>query len=138
VGLPARQEKALEGIESTLRASDPKLAALYATFTRLTSCEEMPRAEQLRHRAGRLLARVRRFAGAVVATLLLRRKPRQRSAVLFFPLALAVVAMSFVSVRPSSAPGCAGVKSVAAAGNPARGKLCTVSRVSYRHKVRLG
>ncbi len=133
MGLSARQERALEDIEKALRASDPKLAALYVTFTRLTASEEMPRIEQLRHRAGRLFAALRRLASVVVATLLLRRKPRQRSAVLFFPLALAVVAMSFVSVRPSSSSGCTGVKSVAAAKNPAHGRLCAASRVSYQH-----
>jgi Protein of unknown function (DUF3040) len=133
VGLSARQERALEDIESALRASDPKLAALYTTFTRLASGEEMPRVEQLRYRAGRMLGGLRRFACVVLATVLLRRKPHQRSAVLFFPLALTVVAMSFVSVRPSSSPGCTGVKSVAAAKNPARSRLCPPNRLSYQH-----
>ncbi len=134
MGLPARQEKALDGIESALRASDPKLAAFYATFTRLTRGEEMPRIEQLRDRASRLLAGLRRFAGVVIGTLLLRRKPRQRSAVLFLPLALAVVAMSFVvNSRAGYLPRCTDAKPVAAAGSPARGKPCTASRVSERH-----
>jgi hypothetical protein len=133
VGLPARQVKALEDIENALRASDPKLAALYTTFTRLTSGEEMPRIEQLRHRASRLLAQLRRFAAVVIATLTFRRAPRQRSAVLFFPLALAVLAMSFLAaVRPSASPGCTNVKPVAAVGTPPRGRLCPAPGMPYR------
>lgn len=132
MGLPARQVKALADIESELRASDPKLAALYATFTRLTSGEEMPRIEQLRHRASRMLARLGRFARIVVATLTFRRAPRQRSAVLFFPVALAVLAMSVVAaVRPSSSPTCTNARTVAAVGNPPRGRLCTATGLFY-------
>lgn len=131
MGLPARQERVLESIESALRESDPKLAALYATFTRLTSNEEMPKLEHLRHRADRMLAGLRRFAGVLVGALLLRR-PRQRSVVLFLPLAVAVVLTSILfAVRSGNSPGCTTVRSVAATRNENRSQLCTQVPVPF-------
>jgi hypothetical protein len=124
VGLPARQEKVLESIETALRESDPKLAAFYATFTRLTTGEEMPKFEQLRRRAGRMLASLRRFAIILIGVLLLRRR-RQRSVVLFLPLAVAVVSTSILlAVRSGNSPGCTTVRSVAATRNQSRSQLC--------------
>src|ERR1700741_3085105 len=93
MGLPVRQRRVLEQIEGTLRGSDPKLAALYAIFARLNCDEEMPRVEQLRHRALLTLARLRLVPATVGARLHIRRlfrlQPRQRAA-LFFPIAVAV------------------------------------------------
>jgi hypothetical protein len=122
VGLPARQEKVLESIETELRESDPKLAGLYATFTRLTTGEEMPKFEQLRRRAGRVLASLRRFPIVLIGALLLRRH-RQRSVVLFLPLALAVVSATILlAVRSGTSPGCTTV--VAATRNQSRSPVC--------------
>lgn len=127
MGLPARQEKVLETIESALRAEDPKLAGLYATFARLTTDEEIPRIEQLRDRAGRLLARLRRFAAIVVAAALPRRR-RRRRVVLFLPLAIAVVSMSIVfAVRSGGSPGCTTAKSASAVKSLARSRRCTLA-----------
>jgi hypothetical protein len=124
VGLPARQEKVLESIETALRESDPKLAGLYATFTRLTTGEEMPKFEQLRRRAGRMLASLRRFPIVLIGVLLLRRH-RQRTVVLFLPLALAVVSATILlAVRSGTSPRCTTVLSVAATRNQSRGPLC--------------
>jgi hypothetical protein len=47
MSLPACQERILSGIESALRACEPRLSARFAIFTRLTSGEELPRTEQL-------------------------------------------------------------------------------------------
>jgi len=47
MSLPACQERILSGIESALRACEPRLASRFAIFTRLTSGEELPRTEQL-------------------------------------------------------------------------------------------
>src|SRR5258708_6037334 len=58
MGLPASQRRILERIENALRGSDPRLAALFSIFTRLNRGEQMPRAEQLRARAGIILARL--------------------------------------------------------------------------------
>jgi hypothetical protein len=45
VSLSVREQHALHGIEDRLIGSDPKLAALLATFNRLASDEEMPSGE---------------------------------------------------------------------------------------------
>src|SRR5271165_2062043 len=81
MGLPVRQRRVLERIENALRGSDPKLAALYAIFARLTRDEEMPRAEQLRHRVLLVLARVRHVPVAIGGRLHFpfRVLPRQRA-----------------------------------------------------------
>jgi hypothetical protein len=50
MGLPAAQQRVLERIEGRLAESDPRLAALFAVFSRLTRAETMPWAEQLRAR----------------------------------------------------------------------------------------
>lgn len=114
MGLPARQRRVLDDIEGTLRGSDPKLAALYATFARLTRDEEMPRIEQLRHTAVRLSLRLRLgltgFLGRVFGRLI----PRQR-AVLFFPLAIVLASVGiFFAARATSESGCPQAPKVAA------------------------
>lgn len=58
MSLPASQRRVLEKIEIALRRSDPRLAAIFATFSRLNRHEEMPRMEQLRARAARLTGRL--------------------------------------------------------------------------------
>jgi hypothetical protein len=113
MGLPVRQRRVLDRIESALRGSDPKLAALYAIFARLTRDEEMPRAEQLRHTALLVLAWLVRLPMAIGARLHFRLVPRQR-AVLLFPLALALAVASIVFAVRASSGGCTPVKSVAA------------------------
>lgn len=47
MSLSAREQQALDSIEDRLAHSDPKLAALLATFTRLTSSELMPVREKI-------------------------------------------------------------------------------------------
>jgi hypothetical protein len=123
MGLPVRQRKMLERIEGALRGSDPKLAALYAIFARLTQGEEMPRAEQLRHRVLLVLARVRQVPVATGGRLHFRLLPRQR-AVLFFPLAIALAVTSIIFAARSSSGTCTPVKSVAATKTVAKSKLC--------------
>ena len=48
MGLPVSQRKSLDRIETGLRESDPRLAALFMIFSRLNHDEEMPRLEQLK------------------------------------------------------------------------------------------
>lgn len=48
MGLSAREQQALECIEARLAGSAPELAAMLATFNRLTSDEGMPAGEDLR------------------------------------------------------------------------------------------
>lgn len=140
MGLPARQRRVLERIERTLRGSDPKLAALYAIFARLTRDEEMPRIEQVLHGARAAVARVRHGSAILltpVTWLFFRLAPRQR-AVLLFPLAIAVAVTGIVfAARAGSGNGCVPVRSMAAStGTPKSGKLCRTSLVytsNYGH-----
>ena len=63
MSLSAREQQALDSIESGLAGSDPALALLVATFARLASGEEMPVHEEirvLRRRATRRPLRNRR------------------------------------------------------------------------------
>jgi hypothetical protein len=47
MGLPAGQQRALDTIEEALGTAEPRLAAMYAIFTRLTGNEARPHREQL-------------------------------------------------------------------------------------------
>ena len=135
MGLPVRQRRVLERIDGALRGSDPKLAALYAIFARLTRDEDMPRAEQLRHRALLVFARLRLVLAAIGRRLHIRLAPRQRI-VLLFPLAIALAVTSIVFAARSSSGMCTPVKSVAATKTVAKTKLCkapTVPGLTFGH-----
>lgn len=132
MGLPARQRRVLGRIEGALRGSDPRLAALYSIFARLTREEEMPRIEELRHRAALRLSRVRlRLASA--AAVAGRFVPRPR-AVLLLPLALCLAIASIVlGIRAAGhGPNCTPVMQVSAAStHPAASKLCRLPPLGY-------
>ena len=129
MGLPAGQRRALEKIEHALRASDPRLASLFAVFGRLTRDEEMPRIEQLRHRVAAAVLRVRlalTFAGQRHRTRRAgRRHARQRFA-LFFPLALAQMALTIiVASRFGGAGTCTATTAASSAARQTPGsRLC--------------
>ena len=122
MGLPARQRRVLVRIESTLRGSDPRLAALYAIFSRLTRDEEMPRIEQVRYGVRRAAARIGRLPGAVAARTRIRLVPRQ-PAVLLLPLALILVALTIV-LAAQSGRSCTPVRSAGAMAKSARANVC--------------
>jgi len=63
MGLPGGQERILDGIADALRTSEPRLASMFAIFTRLTRNEPQPSQEQLGDR--RPLAAVRSFLRSV-------------------------------------------------------------------------
>jgi hypothetical protein len=158
MGLPARQRRVLDGIERALRGSDPRLAALYAIFDKLTREEPMPRFEQLRSGVLTGLA----LLGAILAVIashlhirvgvrgrvharrrarvpgLLRLGPRQR-AILLYPLAIALAIGSIVlAARSGPERTCLPVRAVAAAKNVARSSLCqppgtTLNPLMYGH-----
>lgn len=48
MSLPACQQRALDKIESTLQAREPRLASMFAIFARLARDEAVPRTESLR------------------------------------------------------------------------------------------
>jgi hypothetical protein len=149
MGLPARQRRALDRIDSTLRGSDPRLAALYAIFGRLVREEPMPRFEQLRSGVLTRLALIGAMLAVIASHLHIRRRvrprrasrhrlrPRQR-AILFYPLAIALAIGSIVlAARSGPDRGCLHVRAVAAAKNVAKSSLCppprTLSPLMFGH-----
>jgi hypothetical protein len=123
VGLPARQRRVLDRIEGALRGSDPRLAAMFTIFGRLTRDEEMPRIEELRHRMAILLLRARLWLAPVSGWLRRRFRKRHPVAVLF-PLALVMATATIVLVAKfSNTPRCAAATAVATAKPHARGRL---------------
>jgi glycerol uptake facilitator-like aquaporin len=123
MGLPVRQRRVLEHIESSLQGSDPKLAAIYAIFARLNQGEEMPRVEQLRHTALVALIRIRLAMTALPAWLRIRIIPRQ-PAILIFPLAIALTVAAIVfAARSSSGNSCTPARTIGAV-NVAKPKAC--------------
>src|SRR6185312_29519 len=74
MSLPACQERMLSAIEKTLRAGEPRLASIFAIFTRLASGEELPRTEQLMPQPW--LRRVLASAGRAFRSFFPRSRPR--------------------------------------------------------------
>ncbi len=64
MSLPARQQRALDQIEKTLLADDPRFGSLFAIFTRLTWHEAMPGIELVKSTRWHSL---RPFAAIVIA-----------------------------------------------------------------------
>ncbi|HEY1620406.1 MAG TPA: hypothetical protein VGG25_22475 [Streptosporangiaceae bacterium] len=122
MGLPARQRKTLDKIENKLRGSDPRLAAMFAIFGRLTAGEEIPRIEELRHRVVLFTLRARMRLTAFGGWLR-GRSPRRRSRAILFPVALILMAMTVVVVaRFGASPRCAASTAVATAKPQPRGR----------------
>ena|SRR5580692_2042212 len=65
-----RQQRRLSGIEAALKASEPRLAAMFATFARLHQGDGPVRAEPLRRSRPRV-ARFARFIPVLIAVMLL-------------------------------------------------------------------
>ena len=116
MGLPVRQRRVLGRIECALRGSDPRLAALYSIFARLNRDEDIPRAEQLRHRFVVLASHVRGRATNRTGRIVGRLIPRQK-AVLLFPLALALLITAVVFAVRAGGPACTPVTPLAAAAS---------------------
>jgi len=125
MSLPARQRRVLGRMESTLHGSDPRLAALYAIFARLTRDEEMPRMEQLRHSTWLVVTQLRSGVGSFLVRVLRRVVPRPRAAIVF-PMALALAAASIViAALATPRPACTPTSPLAAGPKePAKHKQC--------------
>jgi hypothetical protein len=122
MGLPARQRRVLDRTEDAIRGTDPRLAAMFAIFGRLTQDEEMPHAEQLRHRAAITALRLRLWFGTSRRGGRRRIRPRLPLALLF-PAALLIMTVTIVVVaRFGGAPKCAATMPAAAAKPHPRGK----------------
>lgn len=52
MGLPAGQQRVLDGIEDALRSGEPRLASMFSIFTRLSRTEARPHREQLPYECG--------------------------------------------------------------------------------------
>jgi Protein of unknown function (DUF3040) len=102
VSLSAHEQQVLNRIEDRLSGSDPKLAALLATFARLTAGEEMPVREKIQER-GRRLSRSRVWLAFW----------------LLIGVALIAVAVAVSSGSGGSQAVCAGPWAVACAGHSA-------------------
>ncbi len=116
MSLPARERRRLSGIQCALDRSDPRLASLFATFSRLTREEEMPHFERLRVRADRFAARGKQIKLAVLGRMRL---------ILIAPLALAATAGALLIGGWSGNPGACKATAAATAhsshgGPPAR------------------
>lgn len=92
MSLPGCQQRRLDGMAGALQARDPRLAAMFSTFTRLNRHEPMPSTENLApgplHRAAR---RIRRTCT----------QARRLSAVLIIPAAMAAIVSCLVLIPPS-------------------------------------
>jgi hypothetical protein len=96
MSLPARERRRLNGIQTALDHSDPRLASLFATFSRLVQDEEMPNMERLRIRADRLAARGKHVQTAVLSRL---------RVILITPVALVAAAAALLIGGWSGGPG---------------------------------
>ena len=121
MSLSAHDRQALESIEERLTASDPRLAALLSTFSRLEDGEAVPAREQIQ--AGRQHRPARQRPGAR-ARRVLRRNPRTLHVVLAIWVVMTItIAIAFIAVLSHSGPrstprshGCTAVAALYACG----------------------
>ena len=106
MSLPASQQHALNAIDDGLRHGDPRLARMFAVFTRLTGPESMPARETLPPRQWWASARWRAGPRGSQRSLADRLTAR-----LFVPLlltaALSLLIMSILANPSASRRGCA-------------------------------
>ena len=96
------EEQALESISDRLTKTDPKLATLLDTFSRLTAGEHMPVRETVRRRPRRQPARRARRARRHVQ----RTGPGPAMLLLWLAISLTLIAVAVVLSHGSSRPGC--------------------------------
>ena len=114
MSLPAGQQRILDGIADALRATEPRLASMFAIFTRLSKDEPPPRRERLAAAGPRALL-----------TAALRRPPRwdisdsrgtRRMMLLISQLAIAFIVIATLLGLSAHAPArCAAPRQAAAA-----------------------
>jgi hypothetical protein len=128
MSLPACQERALHGMETALRACEPRLASLFAIFTRLTRDEEIPRTEQLETQpwlSWRRLRRAgtgrRRRAGATPG-----RPPARLRTFVLIPALLIIAASVLIVGALTSTRSCGEMPVHMAFALPVKGQSCAV------------
>jgi hypothetical protein len=100
MGLPRCQQRALDGIDATLRSRDPRLASMFSIFTRLAGQDPLPGLEQVVPRGRAAAARAGRGLRRVCS-------PHVRlGAVMIAPLALVVIICFAVLGPLAGSPGC--------------------------------
>ncbi len=106
MSLPVSQQRILDRIEHRLLESDPRLAAMFLIFTKLTWNEEMPRREEVRARLARIAAWFGRRTAPVRR--LIPRPSARLQAIIFFPAALAAMTCALlISTGSPAAQRCA-------------------------------
>ena len=123
MSLPARQQRILDGIGDTLRISEPRLAAMFAIFTRLHRNEPEPSRERLARpmRATWLAALTGRLPDWP-ASGLRRNWPRL---LVLSQVAVAIIVLLLVAGLTAHAPpGCAGTRVARAAVSALRDQDC--------------
>jgi len=140
MSLPDGQERILSGIETALRACEPRLASRFAIFTRLNRDEQLPRREQivlakpwLKRVAGACRASFRSFRMAWRADSVPRRARGRVNAgfraPVLLPMLLIVMASAVVAASLSANTSCARLASHASVAT-ARWNTCPVSEVA--------
>jgi len=107
MSLPAGQQRTLDGIAESLRLTEPRLAVMFAIFTRLARNEPPPCREQIpvRKRVAWLPARWQR----PLARHGNRRGPAWRHLLIISQLAIAFIALVVLTCATShAAAGCGG------------------------------
>jgi hypothetical protein len=124
MSLPARQQRALDGIAESLRMSEPRLAAMFAVFSRLTRNELPPRGEQLPDTG--VLTRLAAARHRLPGTSSQRGRRAWRRALIVGQVAIAFVLLGlFAGVGAGSAGRCSPRLSRAVPVVSARGQACT-------------
>jgi hypothetical protein len=107
--LPPAQERVLDAMAESLRASEPRLASMFAIFTRLTRNEAAPRREQLPARSLRRIRKPRLHRGRVRGSgLRAQHKAFWLHVLIASPLAIALVVVGLVLGfgKHTASPGC--------------------------------
>jgi hypothetical protein len=116
MSLSAWEQQTLDSIKDGLAGSDPQLAALLATFTRLASDEEMPVQEEIPAGSGRTIRRSRRpprhrcRAGGCPRSLPAPARVRVQWVVMlvWLVITVAMITVAVVMTRGSSPGACQG------------------------------
>ncbi|MGH3254539.1 MAG: DUF3040 domain-containing protein [Streptosporangiaceae bacterium] len=108
MSLSAHEQQALDGIASGLAHSDPRLASLLATFSKLTSGEEMPAREKVRVVRWNALRRARRMYE--------RAGFKRVALVLWLVIGIALVAVALAVSHGGSGKACVRTLSTACPG----------------------
>ncbi len=111
MGLSSRDRQALASIEGRLEGSDPRLASMLATFSRLAADEEMPARESIRAGRRRAVGQLRNRAGTADAGAepgqRVRPRWRRRALMLWLAMTLALIGAALAASHAGDSETCA-------------------------------